>query len=230
MAVIDFESRKRELQKKDSEQQAVKLVQEIEIDEGDWFKNEEMDFSFKSLEMDYNYVYELHMELVGSNLQSDELDSHQKAILQKFAKVKESISRTVLVNDFTALWQLHYIIQQAFGWSNCHSHNFSLTDEAFQTITEDKVTTWGKLCGIIFRFPDGIEADRYWHALDFDSRQPLKTWYRGKYNYENPYCGLGDYYLQNQDNVKEFFERGVFLCFCKLVFAVLFKTSLCFCR
>lgn len=40
MAVIDFESRKREMQKKDSEQQAVKLVQEIEIDEDDWFKNE----------------------------------------------------------------------------------------------------------------------------------------------------------------------------------------------
>ena len=208
MAVIDFESRKRELEKK-RDVEVVAEVKKVEAldDDDTWFKNETIDWSLKSLEMDYNYVFELHMEIVGSNLESDELDSYQKALLRKYAKVKNSISRTVLVSNVTALWQLHYIIQQAFGWSNCHLFNFALLEDEFKAVTNDSVKTWGELCGILFRFPDGVKEDLYWHTSDFNHKQSLKDWYRSKYNFENEYMGLGDYYIQNKECVEEFYKE-----------------------
>lgn len=208
MTVIDFESRKHALQKKRG------LVTELELtdkpltkDTEDFFGDEPdddiFDYFLSSYEDEYSYVYELELELVGSNLKKDDLPDEQQETLAKYAKVKKSLSRTVLVTGHTLLWQLHYIIQQAFGWTNSHLHRFALPEASFEKITNNSAKTWGELCGIIFRYPDGNLEDLYWYDNeDYGRKSSLKHWFREKYTTEEEYLGEGDHYYNNQKAVK----------------------------
>ncbi len=217
MAVIDFESRKRELEKK----RGIKTVERIEtpaLDDDAWFKNDEADwlddidgtsegFFLSSCPDKFSYVYELEMELVGSNLKKDELSATGKEALKNFGGVQESISRRVLVTGHTLLWQLHYIIQQAFGWTNSHLHRFSLPEESFKKITKDSPKTWGELCGIIFRFPFADKEDLYWYDHGYRRNRSLKSWFREKYTNEEEYGGEGEHYISNQQAVRDFLNN-----------------------
>ena len=66
MAIIDFESRMRELQEK----RGIKADIEYEMpaDEEDWLDDEYGEINMRNNEQEYNYVYELDLQLVGSNL------------------------------------------------------------------------------------------------------------------------------------------------------------------
>ena len=44
-------------------------------------------------------------------------------VLRKYGKVKEGITREILVPADINLHSLHYVIQRAFGWQNCHLHH-----------------------------------------------------------------------------------------------------------
>lgn len=203
MTIIDFESRKREIE--------AKRGIEPKLNEEDWLDDDTEEtsqgFFLSSYPAEYSYVYELEMELVGSNLKKDALSDAGKEALKNFGGVKESISRTVLVTGHTLLWQLHYIIQQAFGWTNSHLHRFSLLEESFKKITQDSPKTWGELCGIIFCFPFGDKEDLYWYDHGYRRNRSLRNWYREKYTNEEEYAGEGEHYISNQQAVNNFFRN-----------------------
>ena len=205
MAIIDFESRMRELQEKRGIKSEIEY--EMPADEEDWLDDDYGEINMRGFEQEYNYVYELDLELVGSNLKKDALTDEQKACLKKFAKVKEAISRKVLVTGASTLWQLHYVIQQAFGWNDEFLNRFALPEAAFKDMTQDRAKVWGELCGIVFRYPDGDVEDYNWHACDYRTNYNLKLWFREKYSQAEEYGGEGDHYVINQNQVEHLFHE-----------------------
>ena len=70
-------------------------------------------------EMRDGKVLKLHLELMY------ELEEAQREVLRKYGKVRERISRDILVPAEMPLHNLHYAIQKAFGWQNSHLHHFT---------------------------------------------------------------------------------------------------------
>lgn len=139
----------------------------------------------------------LHIELETDNVSEQNIST-----LKKYAKMKNKLSRDILVPGDITLDALHYVIQRLFGWQNSHLHHFYLPDEAFNLVTKNKVKEWQKLCGIYFRFPDNDMEDRYWGS-NYDPSVAFKSWLKEKYQGPYIYAGLGDYYYENQDKVQE---------------------------
>lgn len=194
MTVIDFEDRKKSLASVDTDDELIyEFFQNMENGIEDKFK------------FDYADVFKLHIEIKGSNLADNILNDNQKAALKKYGKINKAVSRDILISGEMALWQLHYIIQQLFGWHNEHLHRFSLPEDDFTVITENSASGWAELCGVILRFPEGDLSDYCWHDADYTDEMPLKNWFRSKYNSLIPYMGEGDHYLNNLNLLKEFF-------------------------
>ncbi len=143
-------------------------------------------------------VYHLKFELA----QTENLTEAER----KLAKVKESISRDVLVNGQMNLHALHYMIQRLFGWQNAHLHHFALRQEDFDLVTAGRLRTYGDLCGALFRFPDDDHADKYWDD-DYDNSVSVKSWLRTKYASRRPNQSIGDAWLGNHINWTEFREE-----------------------
>ena len=139
----------------------------------------------------------LHIEL-----DMNEISKKDIATLKKYAKVKNKISRDILVPGDITLDALHYVIQRLFGWQNSHLHHFYLPDDIFEKVTQNKVKEWQKLCGIYFRFPDNDMNDRYWGS-NYDPVIAFNSWLKKKYQGPYVYAGLGDYYYENQNKVQE---------------------------
>ena len=139
----------------------------------------------------------LHLELDIDNFSQRNIPT-----LKKYAKVKNTISRDILVPGDITLDALHYVIQRLFGWQNSHLHHFYLPDDEFEKVTQNKVKEWQKLCGIYFRFPDSDMEDRYWGS-NYDPEIAFNSWLKKKYQGPYVYAGLGDYYYENQDKVQE---------------------------
>ena len=142
----------------------------------------------------------LHLELADS-----EIEGADEPIV-KYAKVKKSISRDVLVPEDITLHSLHYVILKLFGWQNGHLHSFSLPEDDFQKLTGDRFDKYSKLCGVYFRFPTDDYEDLYWDD-DYEEGRSFSTWLRSKYTGPYVYGGTGDYYLPNQHEVKRFCEH-----------------------
>ena len=142
-------------------------------------------------------MYQLHLELLC------DLNEHEKEILRRFGKVRNSISRDIVVPPNITLHALHYAIQRAFGWQNSHLHHFSLDPSyEYKTVTEltgDTFANWGKLCGRYFRFPvdvnDDDEMDDVYWDEDYDEGMSHKVWLRKKYTGPYYYGGIGEHYL-----------------------------------
>ena len=142
-------------------------------------------------------MYRLHLELLCN------LNEHEKEILRRFGKVKQTIYRDIVVSPSITLHALHYAIQRAFGWQNSHLHHFSL-DPSYEckTVTEltgDTFANWGKLCGRYFRFPVDVNDDEemddiYWDE-DYDEGMSHKVWLRKKYTGPYYYGGISEHYL-----------------------------------
>ena len=142
----------------------------------------------------------LHLELVDS-----EVEGMDDPIV-KYAKVKKSISRDVLVPGDITLHALHYVILKLFGWQNGHLHSFSLMKEDFKKLTDGMFDKYCKLCGVYFRFPTEDYEDLYWDD-DYEEGRSFNTWLKRKYTGPYSYRGTGDYYVPNQYEVKRFCER-----------------------
>lgn len=98
-------------------------------------------------------------------------------------KYGESISRDILVPFNLPLHNLHYVINQAFGFTNSHLHEFTLTDSDLEWVTNKKVKNWKKLIGIIFKNPIRDEDVDFWDD-DYTGGSP-KKWMRSKYTGPN---------------------------------------------
>lgn len=164
-------------------------------------------------------AFKLHMQL-----ESNWLGDKEITILKKYGRVKESISRDIIVPANMTLHALHYAIQRAFGWENSHLHHFSLSENVFQILTggtifsndeEDKIPDgyykkWAELCGIYFRFPTDDFKDIYWDD-DYEEGISFKSWLRKKYKGPYQYNGSWEHYRIANNVARKFMKDNPFL-------------------
>lgn len=143
----------------------------------------------------------LHMELRDSRPAGEE-----DLPLIKYGKVRESISRDILVPSSITLHALHYVIQKAFGWQNSHLHHFELPEETYRTLTGGMFRRWGELCGIFFRMPTEDFEDLYWDD-DYDGTKSFRNWLRKKYCGPYSYGGYSELYLECQKELLTFYQH-----------------------
>ena len=146
-------------------------------------------------------VLKLHLELDMKYVDEEEMQ-----ILKKYGDVKMSISRDILVPSDITLHALNYAILRMFGWQNGHLHNFSLPENVFKKLTENKFLTWSEMVGVYFRFPTENYEDIYWDD-DYKEGESIKSWMRKKYTGPYRYKGYGEHYLINQMEVERMFAR-----------------------
>lgn len=158
------------------------------------------DVTMESKTQKIDNVICLHLELADSEIKGTDDP------IMKYGKVKNSISRDVLVPADITLHSLHYVILKLFGWQNGHLHSFSLLEDDFQKLTGDRFDKYSQLCGVYFRFPTEDYEDLYWDD-DYEEGRSFSTWLRSKYTGSYVYGGTGDYYLPNQYEVKRFCEH-----------------------
>ena len=94
-------------------------------------------------------------------------------------KYGKSISRDILAPLDMPLHNLHYAINQAFGFTNSHLHEYEMFDHDFKRIIGDDVESWKKLVGLVFKNPLRDENLDFWDD-DYEGGSP-KKWMRSKY-------------------------------------------------
>lgn len=110
-----------------------------------------------------------------------------------------SISRDILVPYNMPLHNLHYVINQAFGFTNSHLHEYTLCDDDLKWITEDKVSKWKKYVGLVFKNPIRDENIDFWDD-DYEGGSP-KKWMHSKYT--GPYTKIyEESYPYGQEQIK----------------------------
>ena len=148
---------------------------------------------------------QLHLEL---NL--DYLDEEQMEVLQKYARMKEGITRDFIVPGSMTLHGLHYAIMRAFGWQNGHLHSFAPYEEEYKKMTNGGlVKEWTRQVGMYFRFPSDDFEEIYWDD-DFEYCEPamsIRDWLEEKYCGPYLYDGVSEHYLLAQIEVKDFLRR-----------------------
>lgn len=144
-------------------------------------------------------VFKLHLELE---------DSRNQESLIKYGKVKNSISRDILVPFDYPLHSLNYAILKLFGWQNSHLHHFEFSKEVMDEIIENKFTNYVKLCGYLFRPPydNGDDLDDIYWDDDYEGNVSFKTWLKRKYNFSYKTGSMLEKYI--------FAQRRI-LMFCK---------------
>ena len=88
---------------------------------------------------------------------------------------------------------LYYIVHH-----NQKPLHFSLLPNIFDAVTNGhNIEQWQKFCGVLFRYPDEDDGDRYC-GDDYDGTVSFKTWLKNKYSKtELPFC-VSDTYIENQ--------------------------------
>lgn len=133
-------------------------------------------------------------------LNIDDRSRRDWRILHKYGRVDKGIWRDILVPADITLHALHYAIQKLFGWQNSHLHHYAFPEDVFKEVTNNQFARWCSLAGVYFRFPSEEMDDLYWDE-DYKPNRSIKSWLRSKYRGPYNYGGLGDYYLENQQNV-----------------------------
>lgn len=146
-------------------------------------------------------ILRLHLELDMKFVDDEELQ-----ILKKYGSMKQAISRDILVPADITLHALNYAILRMFGWQNGHLHNFSIPENIFKELTENRFSTWSKMAGVYFRFPTENYEDIYWDD-DYTEEESIKSWMKKKYTGPYRYKGYGEHYLVNQMEVQSMFSR-----------------------
>lgn len=90
-----------------------------------------------------------------------------------------TISRDILVPFDLPLHNLHYAINQAFGFTNSHLHEYTLSSYDLNWFTEGKVSKWEQYVGLVFKNPVRDENIDFWDD-DYEGGSP-KKWMRSKY-------------------------------------------------
>lgn len=94
-------------------------------------------------------------------------------------KYDKSISRDIVLPMSIPLHNLHYAINQAFGFTNSHLHEYQLCKKDLKWITAGKAENWKKLIGLVFKNPVRSETLDFWDD-DYEGGSP-KKWMRSKY-------------------------------------------------
>lgn len=156
----------------------------------------------------------LHLELVRNDdyfgLSEDAAREYRKKeaeetsrVLKTYGGVKygDTISRDIIVPGDMPLWALNYVIQKCFGWQNSHLHQFELSEEQFQKVTNGKSEHFINLVGVAFRSPLMEEDEEFWND-DYENGS-FKTWLRKKYT--GPYESMchGEGIWQCRQDLKE---------------------------
>ena len=110
------------------------------------------------------------------------------------------VYRDILVPEDMPLRLFRHVIDQVFSWNPALTHRFSLSEEQFFRMTDDRFLQYCLLCGIYFRFPTQHEEEDLWIAGDEDAETWLRKRYRGGYTYH----GDADHYVENQMAVRNF--------------------------
>lgn len=152
-------------------------------------------------EMRDGKVLKLHLELMY------ELEEAEREVLRKYGKVRERISRDILVPADMPLHNLHYAIQKAFGWQNSHLHHFTYEDELLENLFGGKFISWVPFCGLYFRFPSEDFDDLYWDD-DYEEGYSVKSWLRSKYTGPYYYGGNSEHYLAAQLAARFFLQEN----------------------
>ncbi|MBO4219595.1 MAG: hypothetical protein J5933_01560 [Clostridia bacterium] len=139
-----------------------------------------------------------------------DIEGADMEVLRKYGKVKNGITREVLVPGDITLHALHYVIQRAFGWQNAHLHNFKLPDEVFDRLTQNSFIRWADYCGIYFRFPTDDMEDLYWDD-DCDESVTFRTWLRRKYTGPYKYHGFSEHFMAARAEVRDFLSANEFI-------------------
>ena len=145
----------------------------------------------------------LHMRLA-----EDDVVAEQMNVLKKYGKVENEISRDVIVPAEMPINSLHYVIQQAFGWSDSHLHHFLYPDEVFSKLTNENFIKWSKLCGVYFRFSLEEDDELFWDGDDPDDYSSTKAWFRSKYTAPYDYCVAAEDHVALQKTVREFIKQN----------------------
>lgn len=119
-------------------------------------------------------AFKLHLELINGGLDDDDL-----TILRRYGKMQTAISRDIIIPATMTFHALHYAIQKFFGWQNSHLHHYSIPEIDFEEITQNKFYDWGRLCGILFRYPSDNDADLY--SYDYGDNWKVKITCSGVY-------------------------------------------------
>ncbi len=149
-------------------------------------------------------LFKLHSDIIVLHI---ELDADLSEIKEEAGiKYGKTVSRDIIVPGIMPLHNLHYVINQAFGFTNSHLHSFSLTDDDLEWITQNEVSRWKKMLGLIFKNPLRSEGEDFWDD-DYSGGSP-KKWMRSKYTgphykklYENSYRNV-------QEAVKDLDIKG----------------------
>ena len=91
----------------------------------------------------------------------------------------KSIARDILVPQGLPLHNLHYAINQAFGFTNSHLHQYTFSTEDLEWVTDGKIRNWKKLIGLLFKNPVRDTEIDFWDD-DYEGGSP-KKWMRSKY-------------------------------------------------
>ncbi len=116
------------------------------------------------------------------------------AILKKYGKSSDGrhISRDILVPGDITLAALHFVIQNAFGFTNNHLKRFYLDNDQFLEFTKGSIKGYKKLLGVIFRLMDPEDQDQFWNdrgCIDLSDDAMFYNWMKRKC--QGPYCYIG---------------------------------------
>lgn len=141
-----------------------------------------------------NKCYKITAKLIND-------DENAKELFKALGRSKTGeISRTFIVEKDMPLWALHYAIERAFGFLNCHLHYFQLFEEDFKTLTQGQTSIWRKYLGIYFKSPARDFNTDYW--CDDYQKGSFRNWQRKKYC--SPFIYRGIY--KTIDDVKKDFD------------------------
>lgn len=170
-------------------------------------KEETMAIMTEDKVLNYNGV---HLELDYPDPEGEE-----KRILQKYGRVKEHITRDIIVPGDITLHALNYAIQRAFGWQNSHLHHFSMDGDfkkdRLMEMTDNKLVNFLKYCGIYFRLPydsgDQGFAGEIYYDEDYEDFESVKSWMKRKYTGPYHYPGTFELYLYSQANAEKLLKE-----------------------
>lgn len=131
-------------------------------------------------------IMKLHLELG--------LEDEWLPVLKKYGRVKNGISRDILVPSDMTLLALHYTIQRAFGWQEGHMHSFELDYDRFFDLIHNSIGRWSSFCGLYFRFP--IPSDCYYWDDDYTGQISYKNWLKQQYTGPYKYCGTLEHLVE----------------------------------
>lgn len=144
-------------------------------------------------------VYRLHLEL--------DTELADMEVLKKWGKVKNDISRDILVPSGMTLHALHYAIQKCFGWENGHLHHYEFPEDTMDALIHNRFMDYCRYCGMYFRFPYGNSeeamGDIYWDD-DYQEGESVKSWLKKKYTPPFRYEGSLELYLIAQQHAQGF--------------------------